>query len=788
MGVKLRFLLVVLLLLLHGEKIFSQPIENILARNDKHFLGGGQMVIWAPEYPLFLDYPGFWDHAMFLDYEVAPVFTVTFLDENLKEIPLTVAEKNWVPSHLTVTYEPSGGLEIVEQKALLPRDVLVSNFSIKNNSSEKSKKIYIIIWTSQNIQSNADREFPEESRNANYIHNIFNSRSRISWERKYNNRDGKLEMKIGMALGGHKIAKTTSVNVSDKTWNYPHWKLTPFFEKMTSNGLPPEENFEWRMNPDHFSGLIYFGMQYEIDVAPNSNSDFSAYCAIAPSEQEAIEAFDDSPKQRNPIQASVENWDSFFEKVPSFKCSDSYFEKYFYYRWYGLRLNMINTDGRFNLPNPCVFEGVNKGWFRHHISYSAQAHILETRWMHQPDVAMGSLLNFIEHQKPDGSFPGLISMRTGQENKAFYHANWGRAIRELYRNHSNMDFLQRAYEALGKYARYFEQERDKEGMFLYDVRDQWETGQEYNSRYLFADHNSDKGGEIQLKGIDVSVYIYELQKNLAWMAKELSKSEESAVWNQKANKTGEAIRNSMWHDQLHFFVDVKPGFGEQSRVKNSVGFHPFFTDLVRPEHLSALTEHLFNPNEFWTDYPLPSTSLDDANANIFGDWKDKRRNCPWNGRSWLMTTSHVCEALAHSAQNMDEKLKPQAVEILTNFVRMLFADGDVNRPTSYEYYNPFDGKPPYFRGTDDYMHSWINDLIIKYVAGLQPGDGNKIVVDPLPFNLESFVLDNVMVKGRLIKILWKRNDSPVTDKGLYIFVDGKLIKRLDKLARFEFNL
>lgn len=788
MGVLIRILLAVLIAFLNVNEISSQPVENILSRNDKHCLGGGQMVIWAPEYPLFLESPGFWDHAMFLDYVVEPVFTVTFLDENLREIPLKVAGKKWVPSHLTMTYEPVDELEIVEQKALLPQDVLVSNFSIKNNSAQKNRKIYVIVWTSQKIQTNADQEFPEESRNANYIHTIFNSRSRISWERKCTNQDGKLEMKIGMALGGHKIARTTCVNVSDKTWNYPDWKLTPFYEKMTNDGLPPEENFEWRMNPDHFSGLIYFGMQYEIELAPNSSEQFSAYCAIAPSEQEAIESFDESPKQSNPIQASIENWNSFFEKVPSFKCSDPYFEKYYYYRWYGLRLNMVNTNGRFNLPHPCIFEGVNRGWFRHHISYSAQAHILETRWMHQPEVAMGSLLNFIEHQNPNGSFPGLISMRDGQENKAFYHTNWGRAVRELYRNHSNMDFLQQAYQSLSKYALYFEQERDKEGMHLYDVRNQWETGQEYNSRYLFADHKADRGKKIQLKGIDASVYMYELQNNLAWMADELSKSDKADEWRQKANQTGEAIRKKMWHDQLNFFVDVKPGSEEKSRIKNAVGFYPFFTDLVRAEHVSALTEHLFNPNEFWTEYPVPSTSLDDAHASIFGDWKDKRRNCPWNGRSWLMTTSHVCEALAHTAQNLDEKLKPQAVELLTNFVRMLFPDGDVNQPTSYEYYNPFNGKPPYFRGTDDYMHSWVNDLIIKYVVGLQPGDGNKIVIDPLPFDLNSFVLDNVMVKGRLMKILWKREASSVTDKGLYIFVDGKLVKRLEKMSRFEFNL
>lgn len=153
-----------------------------------------------------------------------------------------------------------------------------------------------------------------------------------------------------------------------------------------------------------------------------------------------------------------------------------------------------------------------------------------------------------------------------------------------------------------------------------------------------------------------------------------------------------------------------------------------------------------------------------------------------------MTTSHVCEALAYTAQNVDESLKPKAAELINRFIRMLFIEGDVNKPSSYEYYNPFNGKPPYFRGTDDYMHSWINDLIHKYVVGLQPMDNSRIVIDPLPFDLEYFSLKNVLVKGRMIKILWRKKQTAAVDKGLYIFVDGKLIKHLDNLKRYEFKL
>lgn len=529
-------------------------------------------------------------------------------------------------------------------------------------------------------------------------------------------------------------------------------------------------------------------MYYFLEIPPKQTKTFSAYCAIAPSEQKAIEAYDAAPKQTDPIQSSVSNWQEFFNKAPKFSCSDPYLEKYYYYRWYGLRLNMVNTGGKFKLPYPCIFEGINAGWFRHHISYSAQVHMLDMRWLNEPDIAMGSLLNFIANQNEDGSFPGAIKTGDQEKNSGFYHANWGRAVREVYRIHPNQNFLIQVYESLSRYAEYFENERDKEKTNLYDVWNQWETGQEYMSRYLFVNKNADEGEAFQLKGIDATVYIYELQKNLGWLAAELGLADEAAKWELAAVKTYEAILTKMWDDSLKFFVDVNPQTLKKSPYKPAVGFYPFMTDLANETHAKALTEHLLNPNEFWTEYPLPSTSLAGPYANIFGEWKDKRLVCPWSGRSWLMTTSHVCEALAHFSQNVDISLKPQAVELIERYIRMLFLDKDINCPSSYEYYNPVTGKPPYFRGTDDYMHSWIIDLIIKYVVGLQPMDGNKIVMDPLPFDLESFTLDNVLVKGRLLKIMWRKKDTPAIDKGYYIFVDNKLVKKLKNLERYEFNL
>jgi hypothetical protein len=162
-----------------------------------------------------------------------------------------------------------------------------------------------------------------------------------------------------------------------------------------------------------------------------------------------------------------------------------------------------------------------------------------------------------------------------------------------------------------------------------------------------------------------------------------------------------------------------------------------------------------------------------------------------------MTNSHVAEALARASQDLDASLQPKAVELINRFIKMLFLDGDLERPSSYEYYNPVTGQAPFFRGTEDYMHSWIVDLIIKYVVGVQPGDDGRLLIRPLPFNLDHFTLDRLKVSGHWLKITWRKS-SGVTGQafnapdnnpvGLTVWVDGERVANNSTLEPLEIKL
>jgi hypothetical protein len=461
----------------------------------------------------------------------------------------------------------------------------------------------------------------------------------------------------------------------------------------------------------------------------------------------------------------VLNWSDHFSSVPEFSCSDAFFQTAYWYRWYGLKLNtVLGAEEHYSYPFVC--EGI--GSFRAPISYSAQCHMLENRWMHDPDLARGSLLTFIDNQRDDGGFRGYIDINYYRP-EIFYHANWGRAVLELDAVHPSIEFLQTAYEGLKKLASYYDTERDPEVSGLYDIDNHQETGQEYMSRYMAVSDEADRrhwGEVFRLKGVDVTVYAYELKRALAKIAEKLGLDQEAELWTLEARKIREAVRTLMWDPRGGMFSDVNPATGKRTGVKSAVCFYPYFTDIVNEAHLQGLKKHFFSPREFWTPVPIPSSSVDDPQFCARPEWKGKRMLCTWNGRVWPMTNSHLADALGSAAARFkDTPLRRRSAKFITKFVRMMFFDGDPARPNSFEHYHPYTGTPSLYRGIDDYQHSWVVDLIIKYVCGIRPEEFS-LTIDPFPFGLDRATLKNLMFRGRRIDFSLRGNTFRVT-------VDGK---------------
>lgn len=736
-----------------------------LERQDKWYLGGGRSSCFAPTFPLHLDTLGFWDEIHFCELQIPRLFAVFLLDETGQPLPLKQTSSSWRPDRYRQTFENNPELIVREEKVVLAEDVFASHITCSNRG-EEPRNIDVLVWT---IREKRAAPGPQLSLKSARL-----DEGQLRYIETFVSREGREET-MHYCLGANMEALSGAINLCEQTSRQPLWQVSTLPEKFYNGRLIEDRKIDVGTVPE---GDVHMALHYRLTIPPHERRDITVACAVAAAHECACQIHETS-LQVDVVATAVSQWREYFDSVPYFSCSDPFLTRYYWYRWYGLRLSMNDPQMGF-LNHPCVFEGI--GEFRWFISYSAQCHMLETAWMRDPAYAQGSLLGMLENQMDSGQIRGHIGLFSRDEG--FYHANWGLNALQILALHPDPVFAEKVYEPLARYARYFDRERDKEGSGLYDVVHQGETGQEYMPRYQAVDPEADKWGHFQLKGVDATVYLYELKRALATLAGELGKPDEAAQWRTEAEKTGQAILTHMWDAQDGMFYDCDPKTLQPTRCKAAVGFYPFLTDLCGPEHMRALRDHLLNPREFWLPCGPPSTSADDDQYSSHAEWKGKRMNCPWNGRMWPMTSSHVCEALAKAAKTHDPTLRPQAADLLRRFITTMFFAKDPMRPNCFEHYNPVTGEPSAYRGFDDYQHSWVVDLIIKYVAGLEPRHDNLLVVDPLDFNLQEFTLCDVPYKGHKVDILYGPVE-PDRPPLLRVKVDGELKAEREGLGRVE---
>jgi len=728
----------------------SDPLE-LLARSDKWQLGAGEGLVFAPPFPIWLDIPGFWDEAHLFEYPLQPLFTVTFLDEAGAELRLVPGVRRWSPAGLEVPWQAANGVEAVETRMVLPGLVVGSEWTLRNTGGERAL-VHAVAWTTA-----PGDEVPAES--------VAWSSVELSWPRRVIDRKGHaldLVLKLALARG----TDTWGAVRAEPTANLPRFALTPFWDRWDPRrgGLASRSDLGGITD----AGLVYLGLHRALEIPPGGVARLAVALQVEP----------DLPRRAPPeprvdpgtprkassfTAASRAAWEDFLTGVPTFRCSDPYFERYWAYRWFGLRLNGVSS-GWGNYASPTVCEGV--GYFHQPVAYSAQCHLRELRWAHDPELARGVLRTFVAAQRMDGSYPGRV-YANHLEGADFYHADWGGALLALDAVHPSDAFLREVLPSLERYAEWLIATRDAQGLHLYDVVDQYETGQEFMSRYLAVDPDADLYGwesRIRLKGVDVTTYAYALFQALARLGSRGGIDGEK--WRLQAEATQEAVRRRMWDPGSGMFSDVNPATGRRTRVKAAVCFYPYATDIVAAEHLPGFAQNLFDARSFWTPFPVPSSSLLDPLFDADAAWKGKRHNCPWNGRVWPMTNSHVAEAIAAVALSQVPALRAHLAEFVTKFVRMLFWNGDASRPNAFEHYHPVTGRPSVYRGIDDYQHSWVNDLIVQYVVGLRPAGDGRFVVDPMPCAIDGLEARGLPMQGASVDV---RRDG----ERLAVSVDGR---------------
>ena len=731
------------------------PIE-LLARDDKWYLGCGDGIIFAPPFPVWLDSPGFWDGATVFQYTFAPLFSVAILDADGREIPMRSQSRRWTPAELTLEYRLANGVAATEVRTVHPDGIFVSEWRLR---ALRPMQLHLVAWTTQESASIS----PDSVR----------WRRALTFERTVRDQsDVPLAVLSELAC----VGETTSwaASVSDAGPMQPNWGATPFPEKWSHEGLPSKSSVEGLRE-----GLQLHAAVHRALVLAEEDVGATFAMRLVPSNTLIVGPRDPgAPRSGGQYHgtlggASRRRWSELFGQAPRFRCSDPYLETYYWYRWYGLWLNAIAT-GKGNYEHPTMCEGI--GALHRPSASSAACHARELRWLHDPAHARGVLRTFFHRQHDDGSLPGRICINH-LEGAGFLHANWGDAILAVDASAPDDAFIAEMYPRLSRYGDWLMRTRDADDTGMLDVLDLLETGPGATRRSLPAERKPRRAARgSRLKGIDVTVYAYAVFRCLQRLAKRAGAAADIERWEALAARTASAVRGAMWNPGRQMFSDVDPRRGARRETKMAVCFHPYFTDIATAEHLGGLEHILCDPAQFWTSFPVPSTSADDPAFDPLGVLEGKRHSSPSNGRVWPRINSHAVEALARASLAYAPHLRAVTGHFLLRFVRMMFHDGELERANCYEHYNPFSGRASLYRGIDDHQHSWVNDLIIQYVAGVRPHDAG-ISIDPFPLGLEIVELTGVRARGMTLDVRVDGDRVRVTVDG--VAREGKLGVRME---------
>ncbi|MBX3119441.1 MAG: hypothetical protein KF784_10270 [Fimbriimonadaceae bacterium] len=699
------------------------PLER-LRRKDKWFLGGGTGSIYAPVFPQWLSTVGFWDESYFADVRLQRLFIGLFF-QNGKACRLQSRTVDWRPDRLLLEHA-SDNLKLLETRLVLPCHSWVSMIEVLKSGSDP---VDVALWSLQAYDPTGVGTPWQSITSVEVMGDFLQYRFDTAWPLDFKPDRTAVDqeaLSVGggmgralplyMTLGADKPARSRFVQHAQRHFDGPLHETCALLggelHTFVGGGL---------LGDDPELGFVHLGLTYSVGegetIVLGSAAGLSSELSMSNLE---------TALGSDPAQASENSWKAFFGGVPQFESSDPYLTNAYWYRWYGLRLNTVSIP---DLPNaessqsfsPFVTEGV--GFFRNFVTYSAQAHLREVAWMHDPALALGIVDNLVRIQRSNGSYPGHnYSCRPSRD---FYHADFATGCELLEALHGSVVSPSVA-ESLARSLMYFVEARWAKNRAGFMVFDQNETGQEYMNRYLFANPNADQWESFRIVGVEATVYVL----RLARLVQKLGLQHDRKDWIELADKALSQTRASAYDSDSRYLCDstedglispARPATGLYGLSENGLGHNADQTQEMIRKWLSE-------PGLFRRGFGFFAEAATEPTFDSLGSWKGKRLNCPWNGRSWPMANSHIVDELATVARSNPE-FCALAGEALMGCIRMMFHEGDPDRPNSYEHYDPLTGQASVYRGYDDYMHSWIVDLILRHAVGYQPDTKS---FDPLP--------------------------------------------------------
>lgn len=480
------------------------------------------------------------------------------------------------------------------------------------------------------------------------------------------------------------------------------------------------------------------------------------------------------------------DFDWYKNNIPFLDCPDSDIQTTYYYRW-----ELVTRHVCYGSPNTgyTFTEFANRPFWSGRygaISCPSGHQIYEIRWLRDPTYVRDYLRYWF---RTSGAQPRKYSSWLAD-------SAWA-----TQRVHPNDEFtLNLLPDLIANHNAW------RERHWVADVGLYWQTGHDDGMEF---DINAQQTNDILRGGQSLrpsfNAYMWADMQALAKMSHLAGKEEDAEAYLKEAKGVKQKVQSLLWDPKRNFFFPMsnqrheKDGhvvekhtltyqtgkYAGSEHGRELHGYVPWAFGMPDPGY-EAAWQYLMDPEYFYSEYGPTSVERNDPQFVL------KDACCWWSGQSWPFATTQTLKAMAKLIQDYEQNFvsRDDYNHMLHKYAISHRKDG---KPYIAEALNPFNGS---WRGHDfsnrseHYFHSGFVDLVITGLAGLQPSDDDRVVVNPLiPNEWKYFALEDVPYKGHLLSIVWDQTGERYgLGPGLHLLVNGNKAARSVEIGRLEGRL
>ncbi|MBI2338319.1 hypothetical protein HYU95_04010 [Candidatus Daviesbacteria bacterium] len=325
--------------------------------------------------------------------------------------------------------------------------------------------------------------------------------------------------------------------------------------------------------------------------------------------------------------------------------------------------------------------------------------------------AKKEIFSLLSKQLQNGMIPHMIYWdKTHKTN--FPRISWGKdgistitqppmlafAVWQVFQKDKDINFLKKVYSHLYHFYRYLLNERDPHDKHLIGIMNPDESGEDNSPRFDLPlnlppvqtlEENTKRRFKLVAQNIECKFDAPFCMRNFFWVkdvpfnaimvtnlnllakiAKQTGNSEDAVYFTKQAEDISTAMRELMLEDGI--FYSTYGNDYKKIKVKTWAIFAPLFAKIMSPQEAKKLVaDHLLNKDEFWTKFPVPTTSLKEPSFDPSGFWR---------GPAWIGTNWFIYKGL------LNYGFRDEAEEIKKSSLALIQKSG------FREYFNPLTGE------------------------------------------------------------------------------------------------